>query len=64
MRKYLIDTDVFVDFFRGHPKSKNFVTTNVDRIVLSVVVVSELYAGIRNEEELSELDSLTETFPI
>ena len=64
MRKYLIDTDIFVDFFCGQPESVKFVTTNMERIALSVIVLSELYAGIRNDKELSELDNLTEAFPI
>lgn len=60
--KILLDTDVMVDFLRGHPKAVAFVKTHFNRIILSSVVVAELYAGIRDDDEQSRLDELISIF--
>ena len=46
-RSILLDTDVLIDFLRGHDKAVSFVNANLDRIILSSIVVAELYAGVR-----------------
>jgi predicted nucleic acid-binding protein len=60
----LIDTDVMVDFLRGHPKAVALVQTLSSRIILSSIVAAELYAGVRGDEELNKLDSLISLFPV
>jgi len=60
----LIDTDVMVDFLRGHPKAVSLVQTHSNRIILSSIVVAELYAGIRGNDELHTLDSLVSLFRV
>ncbi len=60
----LVDTDVLVDFFRGYSKAVTFVTSNYDRIILSSIVVAELYAGVKGEEEQFILDSFVSLFPV
>jgi len=47
----VLDTDVLVDFLRGRGKAVAFVNACSDRIILSTVVIAELYAGVREEEE-------------
>ena len=49
----LLDTDVLVDFFRGYSKAVTFVNANSSRIILSSIVVAELYAGVKGESELT-----------
>ena len=44
---YLLDTDVLVDFLRGHKKAVAFVNTHSARIILSSIVIAELYAGVK-----------------
>lgn len=61
---YLLDTDVLVDFFRGVRHAVDFVKQNSNRIVLSVIVLSELYAGVRDEDEVAELDAFFQLFPV
>ncbi len=34
-RSILLDTDVLIDFFRGHVKAEAFIDTYNDRIILS-----------------------------
>ncbi len=62
--KFLLDTDVMVDFLRGHPKAVAFVKTHFNRIILSTIVVAELYAGVRDDDEQSKLDELMSIFPV
>jgi len=60
----LLDTDVLVDFLRGHPEAVAYVKSQGDRIVLSAMVSAELYAGVRDDKELQRIDQLLSLFPI
>jgi predicted nucleic acid-binding protein len=65
MTKYiLVDTDVMVDFFRGHPQAVALVQARSARIILSSIVAAELYAGVSGDEELNTLDSLMQLFRV
>ncbi|MEW6078008.1 MAG: type II toxin-antitoxin system VapC family toxin [Thermodesulfobacteriota bacterium] len=61
---FLPDTDVLVDFFRGYSKAESFVTAHSSRIVLSAVVVAELYAGVKREQEQAVLEQFVSLFPV
>ena len=60
----LIDTDVMIDFLRGHPKAVALVKEHSSRIILSSIVAAELYAGVRGDEELDTLDNLMSLFRV
>jgi predicted nucleic acid-binding protein len=60
----LIDTDVMVDFLKGHPKAAAIIQTSSNRIILSSIVVAELYAGVRGDDELNTLDNLISLFRV
>jgi predicted nucleic acid-binding protein len=60
----LIDTDVMIDFLRGHPKAVALVKKHAARIILSSIVTAELYAGVRGDEELDTLDNLVSLFRV
>lgn len=60
----LLDTNVLVDFLRGHPDAVAYVKAQADRVVLSAVVVAELYAGIRDNDELARLDDFLSLFRV
>ena len=60
----LVDTDVLVDFFRGHAKAVAFVNAHSDRIILSSIVVAELYAGVKGDAEQAALDNFVSLFPV
>lgn len=62
--RVLLDTDVLVDFLRGNEKAVAFVMDHSDQIILSSIVVVELYAGVRGKEEQSRLDDLADLFPV
>lgn len=61
---YLLDTDVLVDYLRGEARAVAFVQSNADRILLSAIVVAELYAGVKGEAELSVLDGFVSLFRV
>ena len=63
-RAILPDTDVLFDFFRGHEKAVAFVNANAAPIILSSVVVAELYAGVKGEAEQATLDSFISLFRV
>ena len=63
-RPVLPDTDVLVDFLRGHPKAVALVQTHSARLILSSLVVAELYAGVKGDRELHTLDSLVSLFRV
>ena len=60
----LADTDVMVDFLRGHPQAVALIRTHSARIILPSIVTAELYAGVKGDEELSTLDSLIALFRV
>ena len=63
-KPFLVDTDVMVDFLRGHPKAVALVKRHSSRIILSSIVTAELYAGVRGDEELDTLDNLVSLFRV
>ena len=60
----LVDTDVLVDFLRGHSKAVAFVKRYFARIVLSSIVVAELYAGVKGDAEQSALENFISLFRV
>jgi predicted nucleic acid-binding protein len=60
----LLDTDILVDFLRGYSKAMEFVNAHSARIILSSIVVAELYAGVKGEHEQTALDNFLSIFRI
>ena len=60
----LLDTDVIVDFFRGHSKAVAFVNAHSARIILSSIVVAELYAGVKGDAEQAALENFVSLFRV
>ena len=63
-RSILLDTDVLVDFFRGYSKAVTFVNDNSSRIMLSSIVVAELYAGVKGDAEQDILERFISLFRV
>jgi len=63
-RSVLLDTDVLVDFLRGHVKAVAFINNCSGRIVLSAIVVAELFAGVKGGSEQSALEAFVSLFRI
>lgn len=46
----LIDTDVLIDYLRGHAAARDLLE-GLDSFAVSAISVAELYAGARNKKE-------------
>lgn len=53
----LIDTDLMIEFLRGRKEAREFVNDLDQRPCVSAVTVAELYAGVREGWERTELDA-------
>ena len=60
----LLDTDVLVDFFWGHNKAVAFVKARCPRIILSSIVIAELYAGVKGDAEQEALENFISLFRV
>ena len=60
----LVDTDVLIDFLRGNDKAITFMDKFSPHIILSPIVVAELYAGVKGANELSVLDNFVSLFRV
>ena len=60
--RLLIDTDVLVDYLRGHRKAVKYLESLPGRLFISVVTVAELYAGVREGEERVLLEGFLRVF--
>lgn len=63
-RTLLVDTDVLIDFLRGYNKAITFIEKHSSHIILSPIVVAELYAGVKGTHELSVLDNFVTHFRV
>jgi predicted nucleic acid-binding protein len=66
-RAIIPDTEVLIDFLRGNQKAIELINQYSDRILLSSLVVAELYAGVRGKKEqdaLEEFISLFQVIPV
>ena len=61
-KQFLVDTNIIIDFLRGNQTAKEFIIENVDQIKISVVTVSELYAGVKGKKEEAQLDGFLSLF--
>ena len=61
--KFLIDTDVLVDFLRGFPLAIEYIKTHSEDIIISAISVAELYAGVKDSER-EQLDALISLFEV
>lgn len=60
-RAVLVDTDVLIDFLRGRDEAVSYIQNHVDRLILSAIVVAELYAGVKGDPEVEVLDQFVES---
>jgi len=63
-RTILLDTDVLVDFLRGDSTAVAFVNAHSAHIILSSVVVAELFAGVKGEAEQTALENFISLFRV
>lgn len=47
----LVDTDILIDYLRGHPEAGAFLESRFEEVSISAVSVAELYQGVREGRE-------------
>jgi len=47
--RYLIDTDVLVEYLRGSPRAIRYLERLEGELLLSAITVAELFSGARDE---------------
>jgi len=60
----LPDTDVLVDFFRGQSKAIALINAHSARIILSSIVIAELFAGVKGDVEQADLENFVSLFRV
>ena len=60
----LLDTDVLIDFFRAYSKAVALVNKYNTRIILSSIVVAELFAGVKGDMEEAALQNFVSLFRV
>lgn len=60
----LVDTDVWIDYLRGHPLAVDCVAALVGRVWISAISVAELHVGVREGAERDALALLLSTLDI
>lgn len=63
-REPLVDTDVWIDYLRGHQLAIACVRQLPERVWISAVSVAELYAGVREGAEREALALLISTLDV
>lgn len=64
MSDLLLDTDIIIDYLRNRPEAIEFIEGLKERPATSVIVVAELYAGIRDGGERQRLVELLDATTI
>jgi predicted nucleic acid-binding protein len=54
---FLVDTDVLVDYLRDQPGAVAWLENLAQAPLISAITVAELYAGVRDGQERSTLDT-------
>ena len=64
MAKLLLDTSILVDYLRNQPAAVAYVEATAEQQLVSVVVVAELYGGVRDGAERTQLAALVAAYPV
>ena len=64
MSRFLMDTDIAIDYLRGESVAVAFVQQHEHEMSLSAVTVAELFAGVRDGDETVRLEEFVRLFPV
>ena len=62
--RYLLDTDIIIEYLRGAKKAIEFVEGLSGELILSAITVAELWAGIKDYEEERSLNQFLLAFEV
>lgn len=58
MKPYLIDTNILIDFLRGHEKAIEFFKELTIQPGISVLTIAELFASVKGKQEKVKIHNL------
>lgn len=61
-QRLLTDTDVLIDYLRDYSEAVAYIENTCELLLVSVITVAELYAGIRNKQELIQVENFLRAF--
>ena len=64
VRPVIPDTDVLIDFLRGFDQAVILIQAYASQIILSSIVVAELYAGVKGDAEAETLGNFISLFRV
>jgi hypothetical protein len=62
--RYLLDTDIIIEYLRGKELATDFVESLEGELLLSVITVAELFSGIRDQTEERSLEQFLLAFQV
>ena len=62
--RYLIDTDVLIEYLRGSDQAADFLEQLQGELLISAITVAELFSGARGSDELNALDQIVLAFEV
>ena len=66
--KYIIDTNIVIDFFKGEEKAVKFILDHHHEIAIPIIVVGELLYGVENSsnkiKHREQVESFIQNFTI
>ena len=62
--KKIVDTDVIIDCLRNYTPAIHYILQIKEKYLMSAITVAELFAGVRNEQEKTRLQSTLSAFQI
>jgi len=63
----LLDTDVLIDYLKGHPHALEYLMRIEEPLAMSSITLAELYSGVREGDErdaLTALISILDVIPL
>lgn len=61
----IVDTNIIIDLLKGKEEAHQFLDSNLPNdLLLSVITISEVYSGIKGEEEIDLFEDLLTIFEL
>ncbi len=63
-KRFLIDTDVIIEYLRGREQAISYVESLEGELYVSAITVAELYSGVKGADEESALERFLSAFEV
>ena len=62
--RQLLDTVVLIEYLRGRSEAVDYLESLTSDLYLSVISVTELFAGVKSDEEAKSIEQLLQAFVV